>query len=176
MDKEIAHLHTKIGRSKFAIFLIIGFLFLITYLLITVSKQVSTPEAQISTAPRANYDASDDSSMTPQYALPTCSNFEDYFQSRLNWIDRHRQDLGCPAFGEIVIPRDPEACMDIQSIWGSFNQLHDFFTSSCQSCPVATPTGVAGLDPSPAVRKGPTSTPAFPKTTPTGYIVTPNPY
>src|SRR3990167_11228904 len=45
MDKEIAHLHTKIGRSKFAVYLIIGFLALLTYLLIVVSRGVSNEQA-----------------------------------------------------------------------------------------------------------------------------------
>lgn len=42
MEKEINKLHTHIGRSKFAIFAVVGFLTLLTYLLITVSAQLAT--------------------------------------------------------------------------------------------------------------------------------------
>lgn len=53
MKSEFEDLYKKLSRSKFVIFTIVGFLALLTYLLIVVSKQVSSPEAQINTAPRA---------------------------------------------------------------------------------------------------------------------------
>lgn len=42
MEKEVNKLHTHIGRSKFAIFAVVGFLAILTYLLITVSGQLAS--------------------------------------------------------------------------------------------------------------------------------------
>ena len=53
-DAHVKKLHTDLLRSKWAIFAIVGFLTLLTYLLITVSKQVSVQESLINTAPRAS--------------------------------------------------------------------------------------------------------------------------
>ncbi len=51
MEKEVQRAHTHIGRSKLAIFAIVGFLAVITYLLITISNQLQT--ASITTGTEA---------------------------------------------------------------------------------------------------------------------------
>lgn len=52
MEKELNKLHTHIGRSKFAIFAVVGFLALLTYLLITVSSQLASTSITTDTSAR----------------------------------------------------------------------------------------------------------------------------
>ena len=48
MEKEVARIRTHVGRSKFAIFAIAGFLGLMTYLMISLSNQIASLSTQSS--------------------------------------------------------------------------------------------------------------------------------
>ena len=93
MEKEINRIHKRLRRSKFAVFLIIAFLALLTYLLIVVAGQVTTEEA-INTQPRAmetqieqELDSMIDMSAEPNYRIvPDCSNY-------MAWIEKMREDI-----------------------------------------------------------------------------------
>src|SRR3989344_2597156 len=188
---DLEDLYRKLRRSKFVIFSIVGFLILLTYLLIVVSKQIGSPEAQINTASRANKD----STLSPQYALPSCNNYEDYFSGRRNLIHSMLKDLGCPPFGAIKYPPDPLYCLQLASLIGTLNESEDFFRLACNSCPIPSPTPdfiyptkpyltitpwptyPYNPSPSPIWRGYPTNTPVplpkltvYPIATPTRYI------
>ena len=93
MEKEINRIHKRLRRSKFAVFLIIAFLALLTYLLIVVAGQVTTEEA-INTQPRAmetqieqELDSMIDMSAEANYrVVPDCSNYKE-------WIEKMREDI-----------------------------------------------------------------------------------
>ena|SRR3989338_707029 len=95
MEKEIQRLHRRLARSKFAVFLIIGFLALLTYLLITVANQVKNNEAFVF-MPRA-VETADTSQPDAPFPGLTCSNFQERIDFMRGQLQDLRRQLNCPA-------------------------------------------------------------------------------
>lgn len=68
MEKEFAKIHRRLHRSKFAIYIIIAFLALLTYLLIIVSGQISNDQA-IQNQSQATYEIQDGDVVDVEFPL-----------------------------------------------------------------------------------------------------------
>ncbi len=139
-DEEIHKLHRRQTRTKFVIVLIIGFMALLTYLLISISKQIAEGESMDFRSRASEYYGSSslsdnedqmggDSQSESGYSLNTNSRkcgrtCEDNTDKRVCL-----QDCGCGWFGCPGNPAIPEGCHSP----GTQSQL-------CQGVPTATPT------------------------------------
>lgn len=84
MEQDFEHIRKSLARNRFAIFALLGFLALITYLLIIVSKQV-TDQASITNSSQA-YELAVEDPLMPidpiMGDLPlSCTNYKDYLES-----------------------------------------------------------------------------------------------
>lgn len=175
-EAHVKNLHTGLLRSKWAIFSIVGFLVLLTYLLITVSTQVGTSEVQINTAPKAD-------TLDPNYRLPiSCDSYQQYVEFSHADIDSIKKELNCPPrpTGGPNTAFAPQAglttCEKLDQVRSNIQSMGYFMADMCLRCPMPTPTPGGPL-PTPTYPWGPTGTPAptptptsrpYPTTYPTG--------
>jgi hypothetical protein len=150
-DAHIQHLHTSLFRSKWAIFSIVAFLTLLTYLLITVSGQISTQETMINTAPKAN-------TLMPDEPLPplTCDSYADYVLTSLRNLDGIKTKLKCPPHptgtpNNIVPNGGSEECRMLDDAITHISSMKNFMAMMCNRCPMPTavPGGSGGQLPTP---------------------------
>jgi len=168
-DAHVQNLHTGLLRSKWAIFSIVGFLVLLTYLLITVSTQVGTSETQINTAPRAD-------TLDPNFREPiSCDSYQQYVEFSHADIDSIKKELNCPPqpTGGPNTAFAPQAglttCEKLDQIRSNIQSMGYFMADMCNRCPMPTSTpGGPGGGPLPTpTGVYPTRTPIYPTGTPT---------
>jgi len=169
-DAHVKKLHTSLLRSRWAIFAIVGFLTLLTYLLITVSKQVGTTETQINTAPRA-------STNEPNAPLPpmSCSSYGYYAIFSIMHLKQLKIDLGCNALTPTPWAYQQDApsggtsvCEKLDIDIKNLEELERFVREMCDRCPMPTPSPAGpggGPFPTPTGTY-PTRTPIYPSGTP----------
>ncbi len=155
-EAHVKNLHTSLLRSKWAIFAIVGFLTLLTYLLITVSKQVGTTETQINTAPLADEIAPDEPMCKVDYEKDA------QIMGYIKELERSMCESGPTS----------QSCIKFIAIRDEYYNLRRKHTACCtevSKCPrpTITPTPVFGNEPTGT--PAPTSTPRpYPTNYPTG--------
>lgn len=169
MEKDIEHIKKALNRNRFAVFAVVGFLGLITYLLIVVSQSV-TEQASISTTSMASVIETPAAPLLPiESTYPNCSNYVDYIEARRADAREAAKKIRyrLPGEGDEITgscedylyvpaptgsrgrtdgeetpsgPVAPAECAEIARLHTDLTFIQDFMRNKCLQCPDVTPT------------------------------------
>ena len=140
MNKEISQLHRHIGRSKIAIFVIVGFLTLITYLLITISQQLADTSTTLITQKTEANEPGFTPPVEPSRPIPgseilNCNNYQ-YAMERLEDFVLRGQRVEGQALGESGPGAQPDSTQEGMDLY----RIKMLIEKMCRECPDETAT------------------------------------